>query len=74
MTYLLRLDFERVRSNLANATTQPVDEEELLRELARRGVWRHNELWWGATEAALAHFKDGEVLQRLSHGEGAAGA
>ena len=72
MTYLLRLDVERIRLNLAN-TTSLVEDDDLLRKLSARGVWRHNDQWWGATEAAIRNFEEGEIIERRLAGDDAPG-
>ena len=64
MRYLLRLDLERIRRNLSDTATQQVTDDDVFRALAERGVWRHNDDWWGASEAAVGRFGDGEVLQK----------
>ncbi len=69
MTFLLRLDLERIRRNLEAATGQPHGDEDVLRELAARGVWRHNEEWWGATQEAAERFAAGELLERRAKGQ-----
>jgi hypothetical protein len=69
MSYLLRLDLDRVRRNLSNTTTRLMNDDELYRELARRGVWRHNDEWWGGTEAALRYFREGEVVTKVGQGD-----
>jgi hypothetical protein len=71
---LVRLDLDLIRRYLANHSTRVVTEDELHRELAMRGVWRHSDELWGATEAALGNFDDGEIIQRLPQGVGAAGS
>ena len=64
MHYLLRLDLERLRRNLSQTTTSLVTEDDLYRLLTTRGVWRHSDEWWGATEASLQKFGEGEILER----------
>ena len=65
MRYLLRLDLDRVRHNLANRTTAAVTDDDVYRLLSHRGVWCHSDVWWGATERSLSHFHDGEILQKV---------
>ena len=68
MTYLLRLDVDRIRRNLERASGGPQTEYNALRALARRSVWRQDERWWRADEKALRAFDEGEVLEQLSRG------
>jgi hypothetical protein len=64
MQFVVRLDLERIRVNLERALEQPQTGEDVHRLLAAFGVWRKNEEWFGASEAALTNFVDGEVLEK----------
>jgi hypothetical protein len=64
MSYLLRLDLERIRRNLEDAAEAPQTEDDMMRLLAGMRVWRHSDDWWGADEAAVRNFREGEVLER----------
>jgi hypothetical protein len=73
MANLLRLDLDRIRTNLARAAGAAVTDDDLHRELAGRGVWRHSDEWWGAGDGAAQRFAPGEILeQRDGDGPGAA--
>lgn len=61
---LVRLDLGLIRRNLELSTGVPQGDDEVMRLLAGMGAWRHNEEWWGAGEAALATFREGEILER----------
>jgi hypothetical protein len=63
MTWLLRLDLDRIRANLQAPGGPPRTYEDVVRLLASRGVWRYGDHWWGAQAAALALFDDGEVVE-----------
>jgi hypothetical protein len=65
MRYLLRLDLDRVRRNLAATTTSVVTDDDVHRVLTQRGVWRHSDEWWGASQGSLAHFSAGEIVQKV---------
>ena len=64
MKYLVRLDLDLIRRNLALADPSAGDED-VLRALAQRGVSRRSDEWWVATAEALGRFGDGEVLQKV---------
>lgn len=64
MTYLLRLDLERVRRNLETATGSACSDDDLYRALAARRVWCQSDDWWGAGPRALSLFGEGEILER----------
>ena len=64
MTHVVRLDLELIRRNLEAATGSPQTHEDVMRLLAMRRVWRQDEEWFTADEAALAEFADAEVLDR----------
>jgi hypothetical protein len=64
MKYLVRLDLDRIGLNLAAATRTPQTEEDILRLLATRKVWRRDEQWFTADESALRDFLDDEVLEK----------
>jgi hypothetical protein len=68
MTYLLRLDLERLRTNLERTTGVPHSHEDVLRLLAGMKVWRHDDDWFTADENALRQFIDDEVLDRRTRG------
>jgi hypothetical protein len=61
--YLVRLDLARVQSNSESATGTPMTDEDVLRLLATRRVWRRDEEWWTAEAEALSAFGAGEVLE-----------
>jgi hypothetical protein len=64
MANLLRLDLDRIRANLSRAAGAPIADDDLYRELAGRGVWRHSDEWWGADAGAAARFAPGEILEQ----------
>ena len=63
MAHLLRLDLDRIRQNLQEATGSPQTEEDVLRALAARGAGATRRLV-GATEQALGRFGDAEIVER----------
>ena len=65
MTYLLRLDLDRVLRNLAATSTRVVTDDDVYRVLTQRGVWRHSDEWWGATAKALTQFRHGEIVEKV---------
>ena len=65
MVHLLRLDFERIRQNPERTTDTPQSDEDVLRVLAARGVWRQRADWWGAKAESLRLFAEGEVLEAI---------
>ena len=69
----MTLDLERIRGNLSNATVRVATDEDVYRLLTQRGVWRHSDQWWVGSEAALARFAIGEVLERKMNGSGGLG-
>ena len=63
MKYLLRLDLERVRSNLESTRGAPQTHDDVMRLLAGMKVWRRDEEWFMADGTAMRNFLDGEVLE-----------
>jgi hypothetical protein len=73
MPTLLRLDLDRIWTNLSRRAGLPLTDDEVLRELSARGVWRHSDQWWGTNDGAAERFSPGEILeQRDGDGPGAA--
>ena len=66
MKQLVRLDLERIRRNLEAATAAPQTHDDVLRLLAVRKVWRKDEHWFIADEAAVRMFSQGEVVEKRS--------
>jgi hypothetical protein len=65
MSYLLRLDLDLIRRNLASKTSAAVTDDDVYRLLTQRGVWRHSDDWWGASEPAVSHFIEGEIVEKV---------
>lgn len=65
MKYLLRLDLAHIRRNLERVNGFAFTDDDVLRTLATRGVWRQSDDWWGATESALTDFREGEIVQKV---------
>ena len=61
---LLRLDLDLIRRNLEDAAEAPQTEDDVLRLLAGLGLWRHSDEWWGADDAAVRNFREGEIIER----------
>lgn len=64
LTWLVRLDLERVRRNMPDEAGNPLDEEVVRRFLAVIGVRGKGDGWWRASDEALLNFRDGEVLEK----------
>jgi hypothetical protein len=50
---------------LEHAAGAAQDDDDVMRALAARGVWRHSDEWWGGDENAESRFAAGEILRKL---------
>ena len=64
MRYLLRIDLDLIRRNLEQTAGVPQTADDVMRLMAGMGVWRQSDEWWGADEAILRNFREGEIIER----------